>query len=132
EWFLALFAGQVHLGGQPATGATQAVVGWFGVYPARLVLLEAPLFAAPAACWCARATVEYRHVPGNQPLPVGPGLQLGQDPLPRAVALPAPQQAVDGLPRPVPSRNIAPRRTGTGTPPDAVDELTLGPQRRVT
>lgn len=34
------------------------MVGRFGVYSARLVLLEVPLFDAPAACWCARATVE--------------------------------------------------------------------------
>jgi hypothetical protein len=30
QWFLALFAGQVHLGGQPAPGAAQSVIGWFG------------------------------------------------------------------------------------------------------
>jgi hypothetical protein len=55
----ALLAAQVQLGGPPATGATQTVIGWLGAaWPAGWFLLQIPLFLAPAACWCARAMVE--------------------------------------------------------------------------
>ena len=53
--FLALLAGQVNLGGQPAAGPAQPVIG--GLAAGRLGL-QIPLFRAPAACWCARVTVE--------------------------------------------------------------------------
>src|SRR5205814_8070228 len=56
--FLALLAGQVHLGCQPAAGAAQAMIARLGVHPAGRLSLQIPLFRAPAACWCARATVE--------------------------------------------------------------------------
>jgi hypothetical protein len=55
---LALFAGQVHLGGQAAAGPAQAVIGRLGGYPAGRLGLQVPLLRAPAACWCARANVE--------------------------------------------------------------------------
>src|SRR5439155_23000139 len=55
---LALLAGQVQLGGQPAAGAAEPVVGRLLIDPARRLLLEVPPFRAPAACWCARLTVE--------------------------------------------------------------------------
>jgi hypothetical protein len=58
QGFLALLAGQVHLGGQPATGAAQAVIGGLGLHPAGRLGLQIPLFRAPAACWCALAVVE--------------------------------------------------------------------------
>jgi len=56
--FLVLLAGQVGLGGQPAAGAAQGVVGRLGVHPAGRFGLQIPFFRAPAACWCARAIVE--------------------------------------------------------------------------
>jgi hypothetical protein len=40
-------------------------------------------------------------VPGDQAGGVGAGVQAGQDPGPGAVALPAAEQAVDRLPRPL-------------------------------
>ena len=56
--FLVLLAGQVHLGGQPAPGAAQAMIGRLLAGAAGRLGLQVPLFRAPAACWCARATVE--------------------------------------------------------------------------
>ena len=58
QGFVALLAGQVHLGGQAAAGAAQPMIGWFGGDPAGRLGLQIPLLRAPAACWCARATVE--------------------------------------------------------------------------
>ena len=53
---LPLLAGQVHLGAEPAAGAAQAVTGRLPGRPAGRPGLQIPLFRAPAACWCARAT----------------------------------------------------------------------------
>jgi hypothetical protein len=66
-------------------------------------------------------------IPGDQPGSVRPGLQGGEDLLPGAVALPAPEQPVDGLPGPVPCGHVPPWRAGPGTPADPVDELAIAP-----
>src|SRR5215217_5832850 len=65
-------------------------------------------------------------VPGDQALGVGLGVQRGEDPLPGTVTLPAPKQPIDGLPRPVASGHVPPRRPGPGPPADPVDELAFG------
>jgi hypothetical protein len=54
---LALFAAQVDLGRQAAAGAAQPVIGWLGPHAAGRLGMQIFL-RAPAACWCARATVE--------------------------------------------------------------------------
>jgi hypothetical protein len=55
---LALLARQVDLGGQADAGAAQAVIIRLVLDPGGRLGLQIPLFRAPAACWCARATVE--------------------------------------------------------------------------
>lgn len=55
---LALFAAQVDLGRQAAAGAAQPVIGWLGPHAAGRLGMQIPFLRAPAACWCARATVE--------------------------------------------------------------------------
>jgi hypothetical protein len=55
---LALLNGQVQLGGQAAARAAEAVVVRLDADPAGRLLLQVPLFRAPAACWWARLTVE--------------------------------------------------------------------------
>ena len=47
---LALLAGQVDLGGEPAPGPAQPVIGRLLGHPARRLGLQVPLFRAPAAC----------------------------------------------------------------------------------
>lgn len=44
KWSCPAVAGQVHLGAQPAAGASESVIGGFGP-------LGCPLLLAPAACW---------------------------------------------------------------------------------
>jgi hypothetical protein len=56
--FLALLTSQMQLRGQPATRATQRVIGRLLDHSARWLGLQNPPFGAPVACWCARATVE--------------------------------------------------------------------------
>lgn len=57
--FLPLFDREMELGRQSAPGASESVVGRFGVAAAGRFSLESPFFfRAPAACWCARAMVE--------------------------------------------------------------------------
>jgi hypothetical protein len=46
------------LGGKPAAGTSQPVVGRLDVYSARFLPLQVPLWHAPAACWWARQMVE--------------------------------------------------------------------------
>jgi hypothetical protein len=58
QGFLPLLARQVHLGGQPAAGPAQAMIGRLVIDAAGRLGLQVPLFRAPAACWCARAIVE--------------------------------------------------------------------------
>ena len=65
----------------------------------------------------------HRDVPGDQPLGVGPGLQLFKDAVPGAVPLPAPEQSVDRLPRAVPLAHVPPGSTGAGAPAYAVYQL---------
>jgi len=55
---LVLLVGQVHLGGQPAPRPSQAVIVRLVTGAAGRFGLQVPLFRAPAACLCARATVE--------------------------------------------------------------------------
>ncbi|WP_344057152.1 hypothetical protein, partial [Microbispora corallina] len=45
-----LLARQVQLGGQPAAGTPQRVIGRLLAVPARRLGLKIPLFRAPAAC----------------------------------------------------------------------------------
>src|SRR3712207_8062768 len=51
------------------------------------------------------------HVPTDQPHRVRASLESGQDPFPGPVALPTPEQTVNGLPRPIPWRQVPPRRS---------------------
>src|SRR5688572_5447699 len=48
----------MQLGGQPAPGAAQPVVGGLDLDAAGRLYLQIPLLRAPAACWCARVIVE--------------------------------------------------------------------------
>jgi hypothetical protein len=52
-----------------------------------------------------------------------PGLEPGDDLCPGAVALPAPEQVVDPLPRATPLEHIPPGSTGPGPPPYAGYQL---------
>ena len=47
---LATLDRQMQLGGQPAPGPPQAMVGRLDVHPARFFVLAFPLLRAPAAC----------------------------------------------------------------------------------
>ncbi len=55
---LTLLGGQVQLRGQPAPRPADPVIVRLDVDPARGFTLVSPFIRAPAACWCARATVE--------------------------------------------------------------------------
>jgi hypothetical protein len=55
---LALFGGEVGLGGEPTSRPTQPMIGRLDIDSTRRFGLQIPLFRAPAACWCARQTVE--------------------------------------------------------------------------
>jgi hypothetical protein len=55
---LPLLDGEVQLGGQAAARAPEAVVVGLDCDTAGRLLLQVPLFLAPAACWWARQTVE--------------------------------------------------------------------------
>src|SRR4029450_11935756 len=70
------------------------------------------------------------NIPGDKAVGIGLGLQLAEDPLPGPVALPAPKQAIDGLPGPVADGQVPPRRPGPGPPADPVNQLAFGPPRR--
>lgn len=72
----------------------------------------------------------HAHVPGDQAFHVSLGLQLGEDPTPGAVTLPAPKESVNGLPLAVAGGDVTPGRTGPRPSPYAVDQLTLRPERR--
>jgi hypothetical protein len=66
-------------------------------------------------------------LPDDQPLGVGLGLQVGEDLLPGAVALPAAKQPIHRLPRPVAGGGVPPRLPGPGPPADPIDQLALAP-----
>jgi hypothetical protein len=128
---LALLAGQVHLGRQPAAGPAQPVIGRLVGHAAGRLGLQ----IAPPAC-PGRMLVRPRdrgvhgHVPGDQPGRISAALQGGQDRPAGPVPLPAAEQAVDRLPRPVARRHVPPWRAGPGPPPDPVHELPFRPFRR--
>ena len=130
--FLPLLAGQVDLGGQPAAGAAQrrdrrarpAV-------PPGGSACRSPSRRAPAACWCARATVESTLTsqvdqPGR--IRAGPAARSGsarQVPS-RCQRRNSPYTVCHGPYR----RHVPPRRAGPHPPPDPVNELPLRPLRR--
>ena len=58
QGLLPLLDREVDFRRQASAGATEAVVGRLGLDAAGRLLLEVPLLRAPAACWCARQTVE--------------------------------------------------------------------------
>src|SRR5690606_36241169 len=68
-------------------------------------------------------------VPGDPTGGVGDGLQPGQHLCPGAVALPAAEQPVDGLPGTVAVRDVPPRGADADAPADSVDELAFRPLR---
>ena len=77
---------------------------------------------APAACWCARTTVESALTVQSVPLGlIAPGPQPAQDLLPGPVQRPAAMPVIDGLPVPVPLRQVPPRAAGPGPEQDPVD-----------
>ena len=124
--FLALLAGQVHLGGQPAPGPAQRVIIWLGHRPAGRLGLQITAPAGPGGVLVRPGDGGvHAHIPGDQPLRIRPALQPGQDLAPGAVALPAAEQAIHRLPRPVGRRHIAPRRPGPHPPPDPVNQRAL-------
>jgi hypothetical protein len=61
----------------------------------------------------------HTHIPGDQPSGLRAGLQT--------VPLPAPEQSVHRLPRPIRRRDIPPGRTDPDPPADPVDQLPFGP-----
>ncbi len=69
-------------------------------------------------------------VPGDQVLRVGLGLQLGEDPMPGSVPLPAAEQVVRSAPRPVLLGQVPPGDPGADPEPYAVDQLPTRPYRR--
>ena len=129
--FVPLLAGQVYLAGQPAAGTAQAVIGRLVIGAAGRLGLQIPLFRAPAARWCARATAGiHGHIPGDQPRRIRPARQRGHDPPPGAIPLPSAEQPEHPLPRTVPARDIPPRRAGADPRPDPVDQLLFRPPHR--
>src|SRR5689334_4656776 len=77
---------------------------------------------APAACWCARTTVESALTVQSLPSASSqPTRSPAQDLLPGPVAGPAPMPVVDGLPVPEPLRQVPPRAPGPGPEEDPVD-----------
>lgn len=71
-------------------------------------------------------------IPRDRALRVGPGLELGEDPVPRAVPLPLPpaEQVVNPTPGPVLGWHVPPRDAGPGPQPCAVDQLPPRPHSR--
>lgn len=130
--FLPLFDREMELGRQSAPGASESVVGRFGVAAAGRFSLESPFFFSGAGGMlvCAGDGGVDADVPGDQPVGVGPGLELVEDSLPGPIALPAPEQPIDGFPRAVPDRHVPPRRTRPCPSPNAVNQLPLGPDWR--
>jgi hypothetical protein len=51
QWLLPLLDLEMELGGQPGPGASEPVVGGFGVDTAGPLPLQVPFLRAPAACW---------------------------------------------------------------------------------
>lgn len=74
----------------------------------------------------------HRDVPGDQVLRVGSGPESFEDAVSGAIALPAAEESVHRLPRPVPFGQIPPRCAGPGAEPYPVDELPLGVHRRAS
>lgn len=62
------------------------------------------------------------HVPGDRTGGVRPGLQPGQDRRPDTIALPAPEEPMDRLPRTVRGWQIPPRGPDPHPPADPVDQ----------
>ena len=111
---LALLAGQVHLGRQPAAGTAQPVTAGPWHRPAGCgSAWRSPRRRAPAACWCARATVESTGTfqvisPAASARPCRAVRIFRQVPF----RCQRREQAIDRLPRPVGLRHVTPRRTG--------------------
>lgn len=128
QGFAALIARQMGLGGPTATRTSQGVIGRFGLDATRSSTCPSPSRRAPAACWWARAMVESTLT--SHTIWSASGEQPGQHRRPHPGILPPPKQPVHRLPRPVPGRDVPPRRSGADPPPDPIDELVFRPLRR--
>ncbi len=106
---LALLNRQVQLGGQPTPGASQPMVWRLDGDPAGFFALPVPLCGTGGVLMGAADGGVHADLPGDQPPRVGLGLQPGEDSLPGPIALPAPKQPIDGLPRPGVDRRDAHR-----------------------
>jgi hypothetical protein len=128
---LPLLDREVDLGGQAAPGSSEPMVGRLDGNPAGRLFLGDPPFRRSGGVLVSPAEGRVdTHVPGDQALRVRLGLESGDDLGPGAIPLPAPDQVIDPIPRPVPFWHIPPWGTGPGPPPYAVYQLPPRPQRR--
>lgn len=131
QGLLPLLDSEVDLGRQPASGASETVVGRFDGKGHRAAPFADPPFRRPGGVRVSPADGGIDvHIPRDQTLRIGLGLELGDDPRPRAIALPPSEQVVDPVPRAVPLGHITPGRTSSGPPPYAVYQLPPSPHRR--
>jgi hypothetical protein len=102
-----LLAGQMQLRRPPTPRATESMVGRFGRDTTRWFDLLVPVVAGAGGVLMRphdrRVDAD---VPGNPTGGVGDGLQPGQHLCPGAVALPAAEQPVDGVPGAVAVRDV--------------------------
>lgn len=106
------------------------MIGRFGHDTAgRFDLLAAVVAGAGGVLMRAHDRRVDADVPDNLVGGIGDALQPGQHLCPGAVALPAAEQPVDGLPGTVAVRDVPPRGADADAPADSVDELAFRPLR---
>jgi len=110
-------------GGEASRGPAQTVVVRLGAGAAGRFLLGPPV--AAGACGVLMGPADRGvdvDLPRDQSRRIRPGLQPGQQFGPSAITLPAAEEPIDRLPRPVLRRQIPPRSTGTNPPPDPIEQ----------
>lgn len=111
------------LGGQAASRPAECVIVRLCDDPAGWLLLGMPIPAGAGRVLVSPADrgVDIR-LPRDQPAGIGPGLQPAQYCCPDTGALPATEQPVDRLPRPVLTRQVPPWGTSPYPPADPIDQ----------
>ena len=121
---LALLTRQMDLGGEPAPRAAQPMIGRLSAHPTRRLALRSTILAGTSSVLMSPAHRRvHAHLPADPAHGIGRCLGAGDHLHPSAIPLPAPEQPVNGLPRPITGRHIPPRRPRPHPPADPVNQL---------
>ena len=109
------------------------MIGRLSAHPTRRLALRSTILAGTSSVLMSPAHRRvHAHLPADPAHGIGRCLGAGDHLHPSAIPLPAPEQPINGLPRPITGRHIPPRRPRPHPPADPVNQLPAPQSRPAT